>query len=477
MGLLLLISCFLSNAFADSELPDIGDSSERVLTPHKADSIGKSLVRYLKRKKKVLDDPLVSDYINSLGNRLVSASDGAGQFFQFLVIKDRSINAFAAPGRVIGVHTGLISIAKSESELAAVLAHEVAHVTQRHLARFFEARKRHSLIATVAVLASLLVGDRELQKAAIVGSAAGSAQAAINFTRSNEKEADNIGIKLLTRSEFDPYAMPKFFQRMQEASGSYGALIPEFLRTHPVSTNRIAEATNRINLATKYKVKHSINFHLMKSRIKVLNARSNDKLIKDFSYQLKSGYTLSKIAARYGLVLAYIKANQLKRANRLLQPLLVNDPARLAYIVAQADIALKQKKSKKVIQIYDTALDFFPKNSAIIYYYVDAMLHLNRANKARRIFQKYLANDSDNFLTADMHNLYALAAARSRHMAEAYQHKAEYYYQNGYLKAAVGQLLKATKLRKVNAILALKIDARLVLFKQELKTAETTKKH
>ena len=276
---------------ADSELPDIGDSSSNVLTPAKAQAIGDSLVRYLKRHKKINDDPLIQDYISSLGNVLSSNSDDAGRAFRFFVINDHTINAFAAPGKVIGVNTGLIRIAENESELAAVIAHEVAHVTQHHIARYLEAQRRHTLISTMAILAAVLIGNHELQKAAIVGSAAGNAQASINFTRANEKEADNIGIKLLISSGFDPYAMPRFFQRMQDASGSYGTLIPEFLRTHPVTTTRIAEATDRINTSTKYKARNNINFYLMKARLVVLSAKSYDEAIGHFKRKLNTGYT------------------------------------------------------------------------------------------------------------------------------------------------------------------------------------------
>ncbi len=486
---------FAVNAQAASDLPDIGDSSSNVLTPSMANSIGTRLVRYLKRKKKVFEDPLVTEYINSLGNILASNSDDAGKKFHFFIIKDHTINAFAAPGRVIGIHSGLMNIAQTESELAAVLAHEVAHVTQHHIARFFEARRRHTLISTVAVLAALLIGDKELQKAAFVGSAAGSAQAALNFTRSNEKEADNIGMQVLIDSGFNPHAMPRFFGRMQDASGSYGTLVPEFLRTHPVSANRIAEATNRISTSIKYKAKNSINFYLIKSRIKVLRSNPGKKLSNYFRNKLKTAIAYKKklktvktnktklkmtrynIAAyKYGLVLSLTKSRRYAAATKVLQPLLINDPARLAYIIAQADIALGQKQSKRVKLIYDTALDFFPKSSAIIYYYGDAMLHLGKVKKARKVFQKYLANDPENKFNAEMHNLYALASARSGYLGEAYLHKAEFYYLNGYTKAAIGQLTKASQVKNINNFLAAKISARLSQLKHETKSKKSHKK-
>lgn len=459
----------LSGAIANIDLPEIGDSSRNALTPTQARLIGDKLIRYLNHKQKIETDPLIQDYINSLGNTLVSSSDEAGESFRFFIIRDNTINAFAAPGKVIGIHSGLLAITRTESELAAVVAHEIAHVTQHHLARFFEARRRHNLISTVAVLAAMLVGDKELRKAAIAGSAAGSMQAAINFTRGNEKEADSIGIQLLTSAGFNPHAMPRFFQRMQDESGNYGTLMPEFLRTHPISGNRIADATNRINISKKVKEKSSINFHLMKVRMQVLNTRAHSRLITNYKRQLKSGYVQNRLAAKYGLILTYIKTGKYNAAKQLLAPMLLQDPARLAYIIADADIALARKQLKQVKAIYDTALDFFPKSPSIVHYYANALLELGQAKSARQIFQNYLSSDQENKLDAEMHNLYALAAARSGYLGEAYQHKAEFHYLNGNTDAAIAQLIKASRIKNNNEFLAAEIAARLNQLKSENK--------
>jgi predicted Zn-dependent protease len=231
----------------DLSLPEIGDPAGAVISPYEESELGEAFYRSLRQQGQIIDDPEISEYIDYLGNRLASNSDQPGPGFTFFVVDDPTINAFAAPGGYIGVHKGLILADKSEGELAAVLAHEIAHVTQRHMARRFQTTKNMAIPYAVTILSAILLGtqDPQLGQAALVAGLATQAQRQINFTRANEAEADRVGIGVLARSGYDPRNMAVTFQRLQESGRFYGEGPPEYLRTHPVYATRISDALSR----------------------------------------------------------------------------------------------------------------------------------------------------------------------------------------------------------------------------------------
>jgi predicted Zn-dependent protease len=246
-------------------LPNIGDPSGSTISPEQERQLGENLMRWLRQNNLVVEDPIIQDYIETLGYKLVSNSDHQDQKFTFFVIADPTLNAFAAPGGFIGVNSGLIQAAQSESELAAVLAHEVAHITQRHMARSFDAAKKQNLTTAAAILAAILLGQNssDLAKAAITAGMAANTQMKINFTRSNEQEADRLGIQALVNAGYNPESMALFFERMEKAARLYGPQLPEFLSTHPVSVSRIADARNRARQFKNTRVAENLNYHLI----------------------------------------------------------------------------------------------------------------------------------------------------------------------------------------------------------------------
>ncbi len=461
---------------SDSELPEIGDPSGRILSPLKEQEIGARLLRHLRSQKLILDDPLVRHYIEDLGYKLVEHSDQADRRFEFFIVNDQSINAFAAPGGYIGIHTGLMDIAHNESELAAVLSHEIAHVTQNHLARLFEASQRQHWVTAVSLLAALLVGDKELRNAALASSIAAGQQLQINFTRGNEQEADRVGIKILTDAGFDASSMPKFFQRLQSASSLHGTRMPDFLNTHPVTSARIAESMSYVPKNPPKKPIDNPNFYYMRARIKILNQRQPERLVNYFRTQLNTGYSLNKKAVQYGLVLALTHARRYDEAHTYLDPLLKNDPTRLALIVADAEIQLGKRNTQQVIEIYDTARVLFPNNEALVFYYSNALLELNQSKRAYKLLQEYLLQNKKR-VNAHFHFNYAQAAARTGSLAEAYQHKAEHFYLNGHTKAAIEQLTQAAALKNLDYHLGSIIESRLQELKAEYLSAQGKKDH
>ncbi len=456
-------------ALADTAIPDLGNPAGSVLSPQQEAEIGKKLMRLLRKHHMIIEDPLVTHYIQSLGYKLVAQSDQPQRKFTFFVLKDNSINAFAAPGAYIGVNAGLIETAKSESELAAVVAHEVAHITQNHMSRMYASKKRRGIAVAAAMIAALIAskGNSQLTKGVIATGIAGSYQAKVNFTRANEKEADHIGIKILAHAGFDPNAMAKFFQRMQKATSLYGNRLPEFLSTHPVSTTRIADAQNRVGQFEVRQPKENFNFYLMRARIATLITRNPARTLNRFKKALSSGFTLNKDAARYGLALALLRTTNPGAARRHIEILLRKDPTRLAYIITSGEIALASRNAAKVKEVFEDALVLYPNNYAVVYYYAQALTQLKRYKRAYRLISNYLSNP-DNQVEAPLHQLYSLAAAKTGHLGEAFLHRGEYFYLNDQLKLAITNLTKAASFKSNNEFLAAKIDARLRDFKREV---------
>ena len=225
-------------------LPDLGDVSAGILSPQLERRIGEEAFRDIQaRNSAYLDDPEITQYVSDLGRRLVLASTESRQDFEFFVIRDTTVNAFAMPGGFVGVHTGLILTAQSESELASVLAHEVSHVTQHHIARMVS---RDSQITTVGIAAAVLAliaarSNPDMAQAALASATAGSIQAQLDFSREFEREADRLGFQLLRDAGFDVHAMPTFFERLQRSTRLYDNTLPAYLRTHPLTVERIAE--------------------------------------------------------------------------------------------------------------------------------------------------------------------------------------------------------------------------------------------
>jgi len=245
---------FTSGAGADDiKLPDMGSPADAILTKSTESQIGRAIMRDIRRSGRVVEDPQITEYINEIGHRIAAQTNDGDYEFTFFVVDDPHINAFALPGGYIGVHTGLIEASRNEDELAGVLAHEIAHVTQRHIARAIHANSRQSILTTALMLGAMILGaaggaSGDVLQGAVAVAQGTAAQQQINFTRNNEYEADRIGIGAMADAGFDPHGMASFFEvlaRMQ--SGTPDTRAPEFLRTHPVTTARIAEAKRRLD--------------------------------------------------------------------------------------------------------------------------------------------------------------------------------------------------------------------------------------
>ena len=467
LGLTLLLAIpaqFVRSEISGDQLPDFGDSSGALISPVQEQELGEAFMRSVRSQVKLVSDPNINSYIRQLGARLVVNSDTPNYPFTFFVVNDPSVNAFAGPGGYIGVHTGLILAAERESELAGVMAHEIAHVTQRHLLRAYESAQQLSLPTAAATIAAILLGVASGNAdAGIAGASAvqaGSIQHQLNFTRANEKEADRIGIQTLARSDIDPFGMPAFFERLYQTTRLYGAAsVPEFLSTHPVTTDRIAESTER---AAKYghgKRRNSLEFELTKVRLEVLGSREPGTLIRNFKPEAGA-------AQRYGLALASWRTDKKAEARKQLNILRRSDPDRIIYRTTLANLLMEDGKHEEGLKLLQDTLSLYPGDLVVGQYYAEALLLAGNASEARSVVLKLLRDEDAR--TLPMYELWARATSVDGPAWETRFATAELYFMIGNVPLAIDQLEQALALKDLKNYDRARVQARLHDFKSIL---------
>ncbi len=431
-----------SLSFADG-LPDIGDTTSTFMSADEERRRGEAFMRQIRATLKIIEEPEIVEYVESLGFRLASSSDSPSQEFTFFVVEDPSINAFAAPGGFIGINTGLILATETEGELAAVLAHEIAHVTQRHLARAYEAASKMSIPTGAAVLAAIILGAQNSQvtEAAIVAAAAGSVQSQINFTRAHEKEADRVGIQTLAQAGFNPRSMPAFFERLQQATRYYDSDLPEFLQTHPVTHARIADSMARAETYPARQDTGRSAYRLVQAKLRVMQS-SPPQAINYFREKLKDASAEDTSALRYGYVLALLADSQLDESRVQLDILLKDDPERLPYLLALAKHDLARGNTGQAVAIHANAFKLFPYNYPLTIRYAEALLQDQQADQARSLLEEYSRRKKPTLL---LYQLLARVEEASGQVVNAHQSLAEYYYLIGETASAIEQLKIALK--------------------------------
>ena len=438
--LFLLLTSNTVQGAGSLDLPDIGDSAGSAISPDFERRLGKAFMRSIRQYAIIVDDPEVQGYIESIGYRLAANSDDNTLTFSFFVVDSPDINAFAAPGGVIGINSGTILNSRSESELAGVMAHEISHVTQRHMARQFEHQGQFSLARTAAMLGAILlaIADPQAGAAALAVVTGTSIQNQINFTRANEEEADNIGIQLLARSGYDPQGMPDFFERLQQKSEFYQGNAPEFLRTHPLTTSRIAESKAR---AARYKSVNYTNtpgYELVKAKLEVNGYKNAKDAVKEFKYRLSITPVEKKDPVRYGYVLALTNAGAYYLAREQLKALLVRDKDNITYMLAAANIESEERNYHAALGIFQDAYQLYPDYRPLVYAYTKTLLDARQPNQARDLLIHYRRLQHPDPIYYD---LLSQAEAQSGSMANSGIAKAEYYYLTGNTKLAIDKLI------------------------------------
>ena len=455
---------------AGQTLPDLGDVSQSEMTPLQERRLGESIMQEIRSDPSYSEDPEVTDYLNSIGYKLVGAGPDARQEFNFFLMLDPQVNAFALPGGFIGINSGLLLTSQSESELAGVMSHEIGHVVQRHFARMLSSQK-DTQIAALAGLAIAILAARansDISQAAIVGSQAGSIQSSLNFSRANEQEADRVGFQILEKAGFDTSAMAIFFERMLNATRYYQSTAPAYLRTHPLTTSRISDMQNRAQNLPYKQVPDSVEFQFMRAKLRA-GPDTPDEAVKFFEASLKDRKYLSESASRYGLVEALIRARAYGRAAKELLPMRMLLPLSPIIESQAARLALASGDVNGALRIFREALRNFPGYRSLIYNYAETLLRVSQPEEALKLVESRLQNSVSDY------RLYQLQAkcyaALNKGML---QHRAlaESYYRLGNVRAAVEQLLLAQKAGDGDFYVQSSVDARL----RELRVLENEQK-
>jgi len=452
-------------------LPKLGNSASTVLSHSEEREYAEGLIRQMRAYELLIEDPLINDFFSDMGYNLASHSDQPEAAFSFVILDQDVINAFAAPGGVIALHSGLILLADTQDEVAGVLSHEIAHITQLHMYRAFEKGKTMNIIAMLAMLGLILAsgGDGQVITGAVMGAQAAAAQAQINFTRHNEIEADRVGIRTLAAAGYDPQGMADFFQKMGQTSRANGEGPPEFLRTHPVSVNRIAEAESRIQQLPSVEAAEGRQFYIVQARLRALLEKDPNKAIKHFQTELEKPLTdARKNGNLYGLAIARQRNAEYDKAESILSGLLETEPSRLAFQLQMANLHLKRGHHELAINAFADLHSIFPGNQAIALEYGKALLDQGKpelAETASRVLKQQLVSRPND---PALYALYAQAANLAGDEIRATEAIAESYYQRGGTVEAITQLERLAKRSDLDYYQRARVSARLMELRIEV---------
>lgn len=456
----------IGNAIAASaesdknKLPEIGSAGFSVLSIEKERQIGGEMMRQIRASQPVLNDPVLTEYINDLGNRMVRNAKDVNYSFEFFIIRNEELNAFAFFGGHIAIHSGLITTAKTESELASVVAHEISHVTQRHLARRLEAQSKSQPLTMAGMVSSVLLAliNPSVGMAALTTTMAASQQAGINYTRGNEKEADRVGIMLLANSGFNPQGAPDFFSTMAEKY-RYKSKPPAMLLTHPLPESRISDARLRAQSLSPRPLAPNLQFELAKARIKARYENNASSNIAYFTESLKKNRYAIAEAAKYGLALAHYENKDYPLAISQLESLLAQDDKNLFYVDALTDAYIAVKSFDKAIKMLAELNLLMPNNQVVALNYANVLQEAKKLPKAEMVLQDFLTLNPGNFIANDL-----LTDVYRKQDKKALMHatKAEVFALLGVYPKAIDELQTGYNFVEENPLLKKRMKGRIL---------------
>lgn len=440
-------------------LPELGDASAATLSPQIERRIGEEAMRVIRTDPSYADDAEVDEYLNRLGALLASSGTGARQDFEFFLLKDSTINAFALPGGFVGVHSGLILASQTESELASVLAHEISHVTQRHIARMFGKQSQLSTISLAGIILGILSArsNSQVGQAALVASQAGAIQAQLNYTRDYEREADRAGFDRLQQAGFDTGGMVSFFERLQKANRIYENNAPAYLQTHPLTGERISDIQNRVQGAPYRQYVDTADFQIVRAKMRAEQGTPREAVMY-FEGQLRDRRFSNESGARYGLISALIRSREFSRAGIEMGSLRLTAAGQP--LVDMLDIKLRTASgdARGALTVARDALRRYGNYRPLHYALIRTLQVLGMHHEA--LVQlggliKVFARD------AKLYRMQAESYAAIGKGLLQHQSQAEYYFLQGALPAAIEQLQLAQKAGDGDFYQLSAVDARL----------------
>jgi predicted Zn-dependent protease len=447
----------------EQELPDLGSPATAAVSLEEEYQVGLAWTRQMRAQGLVLEDPEVSDYIQTIGHSLSSHAEEGQHQFNYFVVRDPVINAFAMPGGFIAINAGLFLATRNENELAGVMAHETAHVTQRHLVRGMIDQSHSGLLSTAAMLAAIILGatagrgDPSVMEGAILGAQSAAIQHQINYTRSQEFEADRIGIGTMAAAGYDPLGMASMFEELNRNSPSPDRVkAVEFLIDHPLSAERVAEARNRAELIGRIHHEDSLGYLLMRERLRSLVG--NPQTVREYYANLvKNGAGLT-VEERYGKAVADINARLPAAAIPDLKALIAEYPLVTQFYGALGQAYLANGQTRESQAILEKGLGLFPRNVPVTIRLSETLMHAGDNRRAQLLLDD-LFNQVEP--TPNQARLIAKAASAAGNIADSYYYMADYYLMNGDLPTASNQLALALSLPDLNAIQRGRISALL----------------
>lgn len=473
-GLLAGLLMTQGQVWSDSQLPDIGTAGVSALSIDQERLYGEAFMRFARASLPIVDDPVLSEYIGGLGQRLVSQANDVRFPFTFFLVRDNSINAAAFLGGRVKVHTGLFLYADNESELAGVLAHEISHVTQRHIARYMEAQTRSTpmTLAGLAGSIALAIINPTAGMAAMQATLGIQMQSAINYTRDNEFEADRIGMGLLYNAGFDPKGMGSFFEKLA-AQSRYNSKVPEMLLTHPLPQTRIAEARNRASNYPPRTQADDIDFYFAKSRIQVRYSKLDlNGLYTDYNKRLTQPGTQQQMAARYGQALIRLTQGKPNEAASLLTELSRRYPDDLFILDSLTDLDVANKHYDSAIQRLQTRLTDMPDNEVVVFNLASVFMEAGQASEAEQLLERFTRTHTENDLAWRM---LADAAQQTGNRAQLFTARAEYFaLRSDYQKATDD--LNTARASTNDKMMQARIDARIAQLQSAKQLDDTLKR-
>ena len=457
--MLLAILTAAGASASPHNLPDLGDPTGNILTPEQENRLGRAWLRGLRSQAPILQDPLVQDYVEHLVYRLASHSDLSEPDLAIVVVNNREINAFAVPGGVIGLNAGLFLNAESEDEVAAVVAHEIAHVSQRHFTRRYADSRRMNQAMLAAMLASLAVaiaGDAQAGMAGIATSQAAAIQSQLAYSRHHEREADRVGMQTLVNAGMDPHAMPRFFERMAR-SRQYAGTPPEFVLTHPVTETRIADSRNRAEGLTRPPMRVTPEFDLIRARTQAAFISDPQQALAHFSGRYEGGRSIAQQSAGFGLAMSAMRARQYDLAESTLKQMMKQEPNQFWYRLALAEVAEQRGDHDRAITILREVLDLMPGNYATSVMLARNLIAQEEYAEARALTERMLLKRQD----PQLWNMLADAWGKEGDRARAHQARGEYLFAMGQEERALEQMRFALNQSHERFALHTQVRARL----------------
>jgi predicted Zn-dependent protease len=456
----LYLSAGLSPSHSDNlGLPELGDMGTSVISQQQEYQLGRAWLMSYRAQVPALYDPLSQIYAEQLIYKLASHSELKKPQLELIIVKNATLNAFAVPGGVVGMHSGLFNYTTTEDELASVLGHELAHLSQRHFARSVQQQQNSSVPTMAGMLGGLILaaaGSADAGMAAITATQAAALQNQLRYSRDNEQEADRIGMETLNKSGYDPNAMATMFAGMQRTM-RFSSVPPEFLLTHPLTESRVSDARNRAQKYPRGMYTDNLDFQLTKVRINLLTSRSAFDAIKRYEAALKKNDRNAE-AYHYVLALAYTDSKQLGLAKKHLAPLLKKEPYRIQYVLADIGIDVAEKSYESALGKLAKQLQINPNNYPLSMAYADALEKAGKAPEAEKVLiTQSKLRPNDPFVWYELAETYGLAG----NVIGVHQARADYFILVGDLDRAELQLSYALPLTRGDRITTARINRRM----------------